>query len=199
MALIDVCPIDSIPREAWRNGGGTTRTLATGGAQWRVSLASIDRNGPYSRFPGISRVSLILSGDGVTLTSDEAIVRLRPRVAEAYDGDVDWRAALVGGPSVALNVMTAKGRYRTTVRVMDEPVVVRPGCTAIAIALGLGYTFAEGVDTSGGNVMPGQVLVSEHHAHPLRLAPWGATVSDVGHDAYAALVTIEPAPVQQRS
>ncbi|HDR8925065.1 TPA: HutD family protein [Burkholderia vietnamiensis] len=197
MMTIDVFPIESVAPEAWRNGGGTTRTLASEGARWRVSLASIERDGPYSRFPGIARASLVLGGHGVTLTGRESVVHLRPLIAEAYDGDVDWDAALVGGPSVALNVMTAKGRYRTSVRLVHEPVLVRPGCIAIAVALGLGFTFAEGTEPQGADVMPGQVLVSEHHATPLRLAPWGARGNGVGYEAYAALVTIEPTPVQE--
>ncbi|WP_126221013.1 HutD family protein [Burkholderia vietnamiensis] len=197
MTLIDVYPVESIPPEAWRNGGGTTRTIATGGNQWRVSMASIERDGPYSRFPGVARVSMILSGAGITLTSDEDVVHLCPFAAETYDGDVAWNAALVGGPCVALNVMTAKGRYCTHISVVDAPVVVRSGCTAIAVALGTGYTAAVGDETPGRDVGPGHVLVSEHHARPLRLAPRGVAAESDGQNACAALVIIEPAPVQK--
>jgi len=199
MTLIDVYPVDSIAPEAWRNGGGTTRTIATGGEAWRVSLASIERNGPYSRFPGIARASLILSGAGITLMSGEAVVQLRPFAAETYDGDVAWDAALVGGPCVALNVMTAKDRYSAHVGVVDAPVVVRPGCMAIAVALGAGYTVAEDDETPGRDVGPGRVLVSEHHARPLRLVPRGVVAQRNGQNACAALVIIEPAPVQKHA
>lgn len=197
MTQIDVHPLDSVAPEAWRNGGGTTRALATGGDAWRVSLASIERDGPYSRFPGIERTSLIVSGAGVTLTSDEAVVQLRPFAAETYDGDVAWAAALVGGPCVALNAMTAKGRYRAHVCVVDAPVVVRPGCTAIAVALGAGYSVAEGDETPGRDVGPGHVLVSEHHARTLRLVPLAVAAERDGQNACAALVVIEPASVQK--
>lgn len=199
MTLIDVYPVDSIVPEAWRNGGGTTRTIATGDGPWRVSLASIERDGPYSRFPGIERTSLIVSGAGVTLTSDEAVVQLHPFAAETYDGDVAWNATLVGGPCVALNVMIATGRYSAYVGVVDAPVVVHPGCTAIGIALGAGYTVAEGVETPGRDVGPGHVLVSKHHARPLRLVPRSAVAERDGQNAFAALVIIEPAPVQKHA
>ncbi|AFQ51089.1 HutD family protein [Burkholderia cepacia] len=199
MALIDVYPVESIPTEAWRNGGGTTRTIATGGTQWRVSLASIERNGPYSRFPGIARVSLILGGDGVTLTSSETVVQLRPWVPEAYDGDLDWDAALVDRPSIALNVMATKGRYLVDVRIVDEPVVVGPGRAAIAVALGPGCTYAEGGDAPAGDLLPGHVLVSERQDRPLLLAPRGATCGKPERCACAALATIESAPAQELS
>lgn len=197
MALTDVYPIESVAPEAWRNGGGTTRTLARSGDRWRVSLASIERDGPYSQFPGIARASLVVSGDGITLTSDEAVVPLRPSIVETYDGDVAWHATLVSGPCAALNVMTAKGRYRTTVRLVDEPLIVCAGCTAIIVALGAGCTVADGDATPDRDVRPGHVLVSEHHARPLRLAPSGAVAENAGYIPSAALVTIEPAPVQE--
>ncbi|MDN7874899.1 HutD/Ves family protein [Burkholderia aenigmatica] len=195
VSLIDVYPLESVAPEPWRNGGGVTRTLATGGADWRVSLASIERNGPYSRFPGIDRVSLVLSGNGVSLTGTDVVVRLGPWIAAEYDGDADWHATLIDGPSLALNVMTRKDRYRASVRLVDSPRVVRPGCSAIVIAMDRGCSFAEGPDTRTGDVMPGHVLVSEHHAHALRLAPHAASANVAAHEPYAVLVTIEPVPV----
>ncbi|MCX4158292.1 HutD family protein [Paraburkholderia aspalathi] len=38
--------VASVPQEPRRNGGGITRTLATGSSQWRISLAEIERDGP---------------------------------------------------------------------------------------------------------------------------------------------------------
>ncbi|MGU7771642.1 HutD/Ves family protein [Burkholderia sp. MR1-5-21] len=194
-SLIDVYPIESIPPEPWRNGGGVTKTIATGGAQWRVSLASIKRDGPYSRFPGISRVSVILSGNGVTLRDKDVVVQLRPLVTVAYDGDADWDATLVGRPCTALNVMSAKGRYRVNVQFVTNPVTVAPGCIAIAIALERGCIFTNGPDAHTSTVIQGYVLVSECHAYPLRLAPQVAAADKTEGKSYAVLVTIEPIPV----
>ncbi|MBN3785805.1 HutD family protein [Burkholderia sp. Ac-20353] len=192
MSLIDVYPIESIPTEPWRNGGGTTRTIATGVSHWRVSLASIERDGPYSRFPGMSRVSLILSGRGVVLRNNEAVVPLRPMLVTEYDGDADWGATLVDGPSVALNAITAKRRYRANVRLVDEPIAIAPGSPAIVVALGGGCGFAEGPDANRSELLPGNVLVSEHHARTLRLFPRAACAGETGTASLVALVTIQP-------
>lgn len=55
----------ALPPEPWKNGGGVTRTLAVDGQaavpRWRVSIADIEQDGPYSRFPGYDRVSVVLS------------------------------------------------------------------------------------------------------------------------------------------
>jgi environmental stress-induced protein Ves len=55
----------------WRNGGGVTRQLAVWPAQgewaWRMSVAEVDRSGPFSRFEGIERWLAVLQGNGVQL------------------------------------------------------------------------------------------------------------------------------------
>jgi len=53
----------------WKNGGGTTRDIASSppGASlddfvWRLSLAQVDRDGPFSRFDNVDRTLVLLSG-----------------------------------------------------------------------------------------------------------------------------------------
>jgi environmental stress-induced protein Ves len=100
----------ALPPEPWKNGGGVTRTLAADPAgRWRVSIADIDRNGPYSRFPGFDRVSVVLSGKGVTLQGGGKAVPLRPHVAAVFDGDALLQSTLVGGPVRVLNLFVLRG------------------------------------------------------------------------------------------
>jgi environmental stress-induced protein Ves len=49
-----------LPAISWKNGGGTTREVVTqppGAAfdefNWRVSIATIASDGPFSTFPGV--------------------------------------------------------------------------------------------------------------------------------------------------
>ena len=100
----------ALPPEPWKNGGGVTRTLAADSAgRWRVSIADITRNGPYSRFPGYDRVSVVLSGEGVALRGDDAAVSLRPRVPTAFGGDALLQSTLAGGPVRVLNLFVRRG------------------------------------------------------------------------------------------
>jgi environmental stress-induced protein Ves len=196
MSAIDVRPIASVPIEPWRNGGGITKTLATGNSQWRISLAEIERDGPYSRFEGISRTSLVLRGGGVTLRNDNAVVQLKPFEAIEYDGDAAWKASLIEGPVTALNVMSARGRYRTQVRAIMDSMIVRPNCAAVVIALDSRCTFSEPGTHLAGNVEPGQVLVINDVTRPLRLAPTKAAAATRERMKLAVLVTIEPSSIR---
>lgn len=104
----------------WKNGGGITRDVFThpeGAAletfDWRVSLADVATDGPFSHFPGIDRTTAILSGAGFDLTVKGDIRRLTPQTPPlAYPGDVPASARLIAGPVTDLNVMTRRERCR---------------------------------------------------------------------------------------
>ena len=61
-------------RMPWKNGGGHTTEIAaeppgagTASFVWRVSVADIAQDGPFSAFPGIDRTLVLLSGRGMRL------------------------------------------------------------------------------------------------------------------------------------
>lgn len=186
MSVIDARPFSSVPTEPWRNGGGITRTLAAHGKQWRVSVAQVERDGPYSRFDGMMRVSLVLRGKGVTLRDGASVVRLLPLTAVEYDGGCAWNATLVDGPVTALNVMTAAGRYRTMLNKVVVATLVPPGCAAIVIALESGCHCREPDTDTGGTIEAGQFMVMRSVDRPLRLEP----ADDAGKPPI--IVTIAP-------
>lgn len=100
----------AVPPEPWKNGGGVTRTLAADpDGRWRVSIADIERDGPYSRFPGYDRVSVVLSGEGVTLQGEGVLVALRPREPAPFGGDDGLQSTLIGGPVRVLNLFVRRG------------------------------------------------------------------------------------------
>ena len=62
----------------WKNGGGVTREIVCQppGAgmdsfDWRVSIAHIASDGPFSAFAGVDRVITLLEGAGVRLRSTD--------------------------------------------------------------------------------------------------------------------------------
>ena len=116
VALAD-CP--ALP---WRNGGGITHDLLAwppGDPAWqlRVSVASIDRDGPFSRFDGMQRWFTVLSGAGVRLRLPGADVRLVPGDPPlGFDGADAPGCTLLAGPTRDLNLMALHSAGRARMR-----------------------------------------------------------------------------------
>ncbi|GAA1346386.1 HutD family protein [Arthrobacter roseus] len=102
--------------QPWRNGAGQTRDIAVeshddGAPGWRVSLADVERGGPFSEFPGMQRIFTLASGELALLTVDgqeHALERFRPL---RFDGGAKTTCALPTGAVKALNVFTDPERY----------------------------------------------------------------------------------------
>lgn len=104
VALADCAP------QPWRNGGGTTRELLTHPAgpdwRWRLSVADIDADGPFSAWPGVARWFAVVEGAGVELELPSGRVTLRPGDAPlAFDGGAVPGCRLLAGPTRDLNLM----------------------------------------------------------------------------------------------
>ncbi|BEP12634.1 hypothetical protein acdb102_09450 [Acidothermaceae bacterium B102] len=99
----------------WRNGGGSTYELAVeprdaslGDFAWRISIAAVEADGPFSRYPGVDRIITLLSGGPMRLTVDGTLADLQPLRPFSFAGEADVDC-VVGGASRDLNVMTRRG------------------------------------------------------------------------------------------
>ncbi|MBB5205149.1 hypothetical protein HNQ51_002468 [Inhella inkyongensis] len=106
----DLILADAIPPQPWRNGGGATRELLAWppGADWRlrISLADIDRDGPFSAFPGVQRHFAVLEGAGVQLQLADQTLALTPASRPlGFDGALAPDCRLINGPTRDLNLM----------------------------------------------------------------------------------------------
>ena len=100
-------------RMPWRNGRGATREVVAWplGATldtfaWRVSVATIAQSGPFSRFPGVMRTLVLLSGAGVRLTTGTGRIDLtRCHATATLPGDEETACELTGSVVEMFNVM----------------------------------------------------------------------------------------------
>lgn len=111
----------------WKNGGGVTREVAAfpEGAGfddflWRVSMAEVRADGPFSVFPDVERVLAVLEGRlRLEVTSLPPVELAADSPPAVFPGDAPTHGAVLAGPVLDLNVMTRRGRARADVRRLD--------------------------------------------------------------------------------
>jgi uncharacterized protein len=126
-----------IAPQPWKNGAGITREIAVSPAgaspetfDWRISVAEVERDAPFSPFPGIDRCIVLLRGAGMLLRgADGDLVHRLDRRHEPFhfSGDLPLDATLLGGPSTDFNVMTRRGRFRAEVTPQSGEGLLPPG------------------------------------------------------------------------
>jgi len=122
-------------RMPWKNGGGETREIIASPAgaslenlDWRVSLATVAADGPFSVFPGVQRTLCVIHGAGIQLQAGDRAPADLYVSSEPYtfDGEVATSARLLDGPIEDLNVMSRRGRSQHRVRrfVLDHSILL---------------------------------------------------------------------------
>jgi environmental stress-induced protein Ves len=93
---------------------------------YRISMASVASDGPFSYFAGVDRQLLLLDGNGLLLQrGDGSHSQLdKHSSALAFAGEEPINSQLQDGPVLDFNVMTRRGRYRQQVESLN--------CTACA-------------------------------------------------------------------
>lgn len=121
LAPLHFIPLAAQPSVPWRNGGGQTREVAAEppGARagdpfaWRVSVATVASDGPFSAFPGVDRSLWLLDGQGMRLdVAGQEVLLDAPGTRFDFPGEAPIRAELLGGPTLDLNLMCARARIR---------------------------------------------------------------------------------------
>ena len=123
-------------RMPWKNGAGRTTEIAAfppGAAldefDWRVSIADVVRDAPFSAFAGVDRTIVLLAGAGMRLAGVGGASSLRAVYEpHAFSGDETVNCTLVDGPVRDFNLMLRRGR------VTGEVAIVRGAAARIAPA-----------------------------------------------------------------
>ncbi len=107
----------------WKNGGGVTTEIAiypadagisSSGFIWRVSIAEVAIDGPFSRFPGYDRHIMTIAGKGMQLEADgHGTIDLSAIfVPREFSGDWDVDGQLIDGPVRDFNLMVAREKAK---------------------------------------------------------------------------------------
>lgn len=114
-------------RERWKNGTGWTREIArfpeTGNWDWRLSIAEIEQDGPFSVFPGIDRELVLIRGKGLRLRFEDGETRelQPPHDRIRFAGERALHSELLDGPTHDFNLMWR--RTAITAELLHRPLV----------------------------------------------------------------------------
>ena len=115
----------------WRNGKGMTleiaRDPATGEAfTWRLSLADIAQDGPFSAYPGYRRALVLVHGDDLRLRFHRhGTQRLSPaRRGTRFEGEWHTACAIPHGPCTDLSLIVHKGSAGSPACIVRAPSVL---------------------------------------------------------------------------
>ena len=174
--MIHTVQLQNVQPQPWRNGGGSTCELLAwpAGADWqcRISVARIEKNGPFSAFPGVERWFAVVQGEGVVLrfANRRALLSMGSEPLR-FEGASAPQCDLLDGPTQDLNLMAQSAAGRAgmfTVKAGEDwasSAALRAVYTADAAMLQ--------VDDGPGLNLPAHTLAySEQAGHQLwRLTP----------------------------
>ncbi|TNE61619.1 MAG: HutD family protein [Alphaproteobacteria bacterium] len=118
----------------WKNGQGSTTEILSvptdegDGFKWRISIADVTADGPFSKFPHVDRTIMLIEGKGMVLDAGEAgtLDLSHPFTPVPFEGDWPVYGRLLGGPVKDFNVMSDRRYARTDVAVMTLGAVPQP-------------------------------------------------------------------------
>lgn len=115
----------------WRNGKGTTLEIARQPAAaepftWRLSLADITQDGPFSAYPGYRRAMVLVHGDDLRLKfRRHGERRLSPgQRGVRFDGDWITGCTIARGPCTDLSLIVHKGSRGSRACIVRAPSVL---------------------------------------------------------------------------
>ena len=148
----------------WRNGGGVTREyLAHPTAEhfdWRLSVAEVTADGPFSAFPGLDRILVLLSGKGMSLSFGDgtSVVLSQPMQHHRFPGEAAVQADLLGGPTTDLNLFWRRDAWVAEVDVLQAPCDTPDALFLVYVAQG-------SVHSDGQSAQAGDVLWGDGPTH----------------------------------
>ncbi len=154
----------------WKNGLGQTLELQkellpdSDYFAWRISIAAVTEDGPFSCFAGFDRTLLLLEGNGITLTvsgGDQHVLD-HPLQAARFRGDDNTMASLHHGPISDFNVMVSRAHCLGEVTSHAGTTEVRLDVRADVLLI---YSVKGhlSVDSTSSAIKSAALTVPEHH------------------------------------
>ena len=106
MRILRWWELNAVP---WKNGQGITREIAKEpkgeSFVWRLSIADVAGDGPFSRFDGMRRILTVVEGKGMELIGLHGTLQADFGVPAEFDGALEITSRLKDGPLRDLNLI----------------------------------------------------------------------------------------------
>ena len=147
-------------REArpWKNGGGSTADVYVypAGAtldtfDWRVSIATIAADGPFSTFAGVDRFLVPLSAAGLDLETASGVRHLERWQVFEFGGEESIAAVGVAATSTDLNLMVRRQATEGFIEIVRVDGAFEADAALIVVLAGA--VTVEGAELSVGDAV----------------------------------------------
>ena len=143
----------------WKNGGGVTHEILKEDRNakllWRLSIAEVATNGPFSVFPGLSRILTVIEGEGLELTAQDRVLRALPFKPLSFSGDWPMESRRLRGNVRDFNVIFDGSCILADViahqSTVHEELLPQEGRWSAMLCLGGGE--ANGFDVAAGSLV----------------------------------------------
>lgn len=161
---------------AWKNGGGLTHEIARADRDeallWRLSIAEVESEGPFSVFPGLTRILTVIEGAGLRLETPSGSLEALPLTPVCFSGDWPIISRLIHGPIRDLNLIFDARLCAGRVSVVSEVEARTVEADLEAMFLCVGGE----ASSDGAVVPPGAVAFGRHQRLSLSYGARGIVV-----------------------
>ena len=93
----------------WKNGQGVTREVYCSSIDntmaWRLSLATVKADGPFSKFAGLERILTVIEGQGLRLIGPDTDITALQFQPIKFSGNTDIMCYCLDGPIEDFNLI----------------------------------------------------------------------------------------------
>jgi len=156
----------------WKNGLGLTTEIAVSpmhagfegnASDWRVSIAKVEKDCEFSRFPGYDRSIMLIEGAGMELNFDSTPSQRidQHHVPFKFKGESQTYCRLLDGLVRDFNVMSARGKFKHVCKVLASPGSIhwKPNSETLLIYCLIGGCSLEGLRDKQIEINTGHTLI----------------------------------------
>lgn len=122
----------------WANGCGTSYEIASdrneaGEWTWRLAMAPVNEDGPFSRIECVNRSLAVVDGAGMLLSVDRKKLQCLPMQVVRFRGDALTDAALTDGPIMDVNLMVRRKEADGAMAIVSEVGILVGASIVVAV------------------------------------------------------------------